>query len=164
MTLQIHGRLCYSDCGVSIGHRHLTWVFSVFSRIACIWRTFGGLYLDAHVWACVGDEFRHDSYLGKMKSWVNIEKNLPKKKSQTYPYKMRACHMYRVLVHSYGPLTAFFAPNYQTAWILMFVSQLLQLSFAVWFLFAHKKIHSAIGLEKVWSIIYLNPKRSFLLS
>ncbi|MBA0837918.1 hypothetical protein Goarm_010029 [Gossypium armourianum] len=64
--------LCYSDLGVSVGHRHLTWVFSVFSRIACIWRTLGGPYLDAHVRACVGDEFKHSSYLGKMKSWVNM--------------------------------------------------------------------------------------------
>ncbi|KAB1997076.1 hypothetical protein ES319_D12G000700v1 [Gossypium barbadense] len=47
-------------------------VLHVFSRIACIWRTLGGPYLNAHVRACVGDEFRHSSYLSKMKSWVKI--------------------------------------------------------------------------------------------
>ncbi|KAG4203689.1 hypothetical protein ERO13_A05G416401v2 [Gossypium hirsutum] len=47
-------------------------VLHVFSRIACIWRTLGGPYLDAHVRACVRDEFRHSSYFGKMKSWVKI--------------------------------------------------------------------------------------------
>ncbi|KAB1669969.1 hypothetical protein ES319_1Z210200v1 [Gossypium barbadense] len=47
-------------------------VLHVFSRIASIWRTLGGPYLDTHVRACVGDEFGHSSYLGKMKSWVKI--------------------------------------------------------------------------------------------